>query len=53
MSAVLPAFVYYYCTCYAVVPVYYGHLGINHKWPDYQGVLIFHDNFYDKDHLES
>ena len=25
-------------------PVYYGHVGTSQKCPDYQGVLIFHDN---------
>ena len=34
---------------YTVEPaVYYGHLGTNHKGPDYQGVLIFQVNLYDK-----
>ena len=28
--------------------VYYGHLGTNHKCPDYQGVLIFQVSLYDK-----
>ena len=28
--------------------VYYGHLGNNHKWPDYQGILIFQISLYDK-----
>ena len=27
---------------------YYGHLGIIHKCPDYQGVLIFHISSYGK-----
>ena len=31
-----------------VEPVYYGHLGTNKKCPDYQGVLIFQVNLYDK-----
>ena len=26
---------------YIMKPVYYGHLEINQKCPDYQGVLIF------------
>ena len=28
--------------------VYYGHLGTNHKCPDYQGVLIFQVSLCDK-----
>ena len=29
--------------------VHYGHLGTaNHKYPDYQGVLIFQVSLYDK-----
>ena len=31
-----------------VKPVYYGHLGTNQKYPDYQGVLIFQVSLYDK-----
>ena len=31
-----------------VEPVYYGHLGTNHKCPDYQGVLIVQVSLYDK-----
>ena len=31
-----------------VEPVYYGHLGINQRCPDYQGVLIFQVSLYDK-----
>ena len=31
-----------------VEPVYYGHLGTNHKCHDYQGVLIFQVSLYDK-----
>ena len=30
-----------------VEPVYYGHL-TNHKFPDYQGVLIFQVRLYNK-----
>ena len=33
---------------YTVEPVYYGHLGTSQKYPDYQGVLIFHVSLYDK-----
>ena len=33
---------------YTVKPVYYGHLGTNEKCSDYQGVLIFQVNLYDK-----
>ena len=33
---------------YTVEPVYYGHLGTNQKYPDYQGVLIFQVNLHDK-----
>ena len=33
---------------YTVEPVYYGHLGTNQRCPDYQGVLIFQVNLYDK-----
>ena len=29
-------------------PVYYGHLGTNHKCPDYQGVLISQVSLYYK-----
>ena len=30
-------------------PVYYGHIGINQKCPDYQGIqLVFQVNLYDK-----
>ena len=29
-------------------PVYYGHLGVSKKWPDYQGVLIFQVILYEK-----
>ena len=32
-----------------VEPVYYVHLGTNHKYPDYQGVLIIQVSF--KAHL--
>ena len=28
--------------------MYYGHLGTNHKCPNYQGVLIFQVTLYDK-----
>ena len=28
------------CAMYSIVHVYYGLLGINHKCPDYQGILI-------------
>ena len=35
-------------TIYTVEPVYYGHLGINKKCPDYQGVLILQVSLYDK-----
>ena len=34
----------YYCVFIYI----YGHLGINHKCPDYQGVLIFQVSLYDK-----
>ena len=30
--------------------VYYGYLGISHKWPDYQCVLIFQASLYDMLH---
>ena len=30
--------------------VYYGYLGINHKCPGYQCVLIFQASLYDKPH---
>ena len=33
---------------YTVEPVYYGHLRSTHKYPDYQGVLIFQVSSYDK-----
>ena len=33
---------------YTEEPVYYGHLGINKKCPDYQGTLIFLVSLYDK-----
>ena len=33
---------------YTMEPVCYGHLGTNKKCPDYQGVLIFQVNLYDK-----
>ena len=29
-------------------PVYYGHLGTNHKCPDYEGALIVQVSLYDK-----
>ena len=28
--------------------MYYGHLGVTNKYPDYQGVLIFQVSLYDK-----
>ena len=31
-----------------VEPVYYGNLGTTHKWPIYQGVLIFQVSLYNK-----
>ena len=31
-----------------VEPVYYGHLGTNQRYPDYQSVLIFQVSLYDK-----
>ena len=40
-----PANVY---VCTTVEPVYYGHLGTNEKYPDYQGVLIIQVSLYDK-----
>ena len=36
---------------HTVEPVYYGHL--IHKCPDYQGVLIFQINLYDKVSFET
>ena len=30
-----------------VEPVYYGHLGVSQKCPDYQGVLIFQVSLHD------
>ena len=31
---------------FALLPVYYGHLEVIHKCPDYQGVLIIWVNLY-------
>ena len=36
------------CTIFSTVHVFYGHLGTNHKCPDYQGVLIFQVSLHDK-----
>ena len=33
---------------YTVEPVYYGHLGTDKKYPDYQGILIIQVSLYDK-----